>query len=136
MLQRAFPDLASRQSKATVFVSRFSLVIKSLSLQMTGELEPGPESLADHKRVFSPSSVGILADETPVPFSPRKRGHVSCADEERIKITKKIQGFMGEVERIIGLVFRQRGWEILCFSMIAHNFQVFFFGVYRVLERV
>jgi hypothetical protein len=61
---------------------------------------------------------------------------VSCADEERIKITKKIQGFMGEVERIIGLVFRQRGWEILCFSMIAHNFQVFFFGVYRVLERV
>ena len=117
-------------------MARFSLVIKSLSLQMTGELEPGPESLADHKRVFSPSSVGILADETPVPFSPRKRGHVSCANEERTRITKKIQSFMGEVERFNRLVFRQREREILCFSIIAHNFRLFFFGVYGVLERV
>lgn len=82
---------------------------------MTGELEPGPESLVDHKRVFSPSSVGILAEETPVPFSPRKRGHVSCANEERTRVKKKIQIFMGEVERFVSLVFRQKGRDILCF---------------------
>lgn len=84
----------------TAFLSRFSLVTKSLSFQMTGELEPGPESLADHKRVFSPSSVGILVEETPVPFSPRKRGQVSCANEERIRRAKTRQDFMGEDREI------------------------------------
>ena len=103
---------------------------------MTGELEPVPESLADHKRVFSPSLIGILAEETPVPFSPRKRGHVSCADEERMRITKKIQGFMGEGREIFLAGFQVEGREALCFSVIKHNFQVFFFRVLEIAGRV
>lgn len=103
---------------------------------MTGELEPGPESLADHKRVFSPSLVGILAEETPVPFSPRKRGHVSCPNKERIRRQNTIQGFMGEGGEIFLAGFQVEGRDALCFSVIKHNFQVFFFRVLEIAGRV